>query len=88
MKSSTAYGKRFVIMATSTADQLQLMNSSFPVPEVWMNASIAMEDVTVRLLLRSHDGELELYLTMFYLISVLLIILSREYWGHELDMHL
>ena len=52
----------------------QSVNPSTAVTEAWINTSSEME-----VALKSHDGRLELYLTVLYLITVLLVIVICKY---------
>ena len=65
-----------IAITNSTDAPMAALTSS---TEDWTNASTVVENVTEKSVLRSHDGELELYLTVFYLMAVLLLVIVCKY---------
>ena len=68
------------VMENSTNASVMVLTTS---TEDWMNASTGMEVLTATSVFRSYDGKLELYLTLFYLMTVLLLAIVCKYQINE-----
>ena len=68
------------VMENSTNASVMVLTTS---TEDWTNASTGMEVLTATSVFRSYDGKLEFYLTLFYLMTVLLLAIVCKYQINE-----